>query len=61
MTLYLNLAELLGAPEQAVHCIHMEGSGCYGHNGADDVAADAAQIAGEKKDKAGASGRWAAP
>lgn len=39
------LAELLGAPEQAVHCIHMEGSGCYGHNGADDVAADAVLLA----------------
>ncbi|WP_288381899.1 molybdopterin cofactor-binding domain-containing protein [uncultured Massilia sp.] len=39
------LAELLGAPEEALHCIHMEGSGCYGHNGADDVAADAALLA----------------
>ncbi len=39
------LAELLGAPEQALHCIHMEGSGCYGHNGADDVAADAVLLA----------------
>jgi CO/xanthine dehydrogenase Mo-binding subunit len=39
------LAELLGAPEEAVHCIHMEGSGCYGHNGADDVAADAVLLA----------------
>ena len=28
-----------------VRCIHIEGSGCYGHNGADDVAADAALIA----------------
>ena len=39
------LAELLGAPEEAVRCIHAEGSGCYGHNGADDVAADAALMA----------------
>lgn len=39
------LAELLGAPEEAVRCIHGEGSGCYGHNGADDVAADAALMA----------------
>ncbi|MFN3791336.1 molybdopterin cofactor-binding domain-containing protein [Massilia sp.] len=39
------LAELLGAPEEAVHCIHAEGSGCYGHNGADDVAADAVLMA----------------
>jgi CO/xanthine dehydrogenase Mo-binding subunit len=28
-----------------VHCIHMEGSGCYGHNGADDAGADAALMA----------------
>ena len=28
-----------------VRCIHVEGSGCYGHNGADDAAADAALIA----------------
>ena len=39
------LAELLGAPEESVHCIHAEGSGCYGHNGADDVAADAVLLA----------------
>jgi CO/xanthine dehydrogenase Mo-binding subunit len=28
-----------------VRCIHVEGSGCYGHNGADDVAADAVLLA----------------
>ena len=28
-----------------VHCIHAQGSGCYGHNGADDVALDAALLA----------------
>jgi nicotinate dehydrogenase subunit B len=39
------LAELLGVGENAVRCIHVEGSGCYGHNGADDVAADAALLA----------------
>ena len=39
------LAELLGLPPEKVRCIHVEGSGCYGHNGADDVAADAALIA----------------
>jgi CO/xanthine dehydrogenase Mo-binding subunit len=39
------LAELMGMPAERVHCIHMEGAGCYGHNGADDVAADAALIA----------------
>jgi len=39
------LAELLQLPEDRVHCIHAQGSGCYGHNGADDAAADAALIA----------------
>src|SRR5262249_51521553 len=28
-----------------IRCIHVEGSGCYGHNGADDVAVDAALLA----------------
>ena len=39
------LAQLLALPEEKVRCIHSEGSGCYGHNGADDVAADAALAA----------------
>ncbi|HET6235576.1 MAG TPA: molybdopterin cofactor-binding domain-containing protein [Acetobacteraceae bacterium] len=39
------LAQLLGLPAEKVRCVHVEGSGCYGHNGADDVAADAALIA----------------
>jgi len=39
------LAELLGIKEDTIHCIHVEGSGCYGHNGADDAAADAALLA----------------
>jgi CO/xanthine dehydrogenase Mo-binding subunit len=39
------LAELLHLPAAKVRCIHVEGSGCYGHNGADDVAADAALAA----------------
>jgi nicotinate dehydrogenase subunit B len=39
------LAELLQMPPQAIRCIHTEGSGCYGHNGADDAAADAALLA----------------
>jgi CO/xanthine dehydrogenase Mo-binding subunit len=39
------LAELLRLPAEKVRCIHTEGSGCYGHNGADDVAADAALAA----------------
>jgi CO/xanthine dehydrogenase Mo-binding subunit len=39
------IAEMLGMPLEQVRVIHMEGSGCYGHNGADDAAADAALIA----------------
>lgn len=39
------LADMLGLPVAQVHCIHVEGSGCYGHNGADDAAADAALLA----------------
>ncbi len=38
------IAEMLRLPETQVRCIHIEGSGCYGHNGADDAAADAALI-----------------
>jgi nicotinate dehydrogenase subunit B len=38
------IAEMLGLPAERVRCIHREGSGCYGHNGADDAAADAALI-----------------
>jgi CO/xanthine dehydrogenase Mo-binding subunit len=39
------LADLLRMPPAQVHCIHVQGSGCYGHNGADDVAGDAVLIA----------------
>ena len=39
------LAELLGVKDATIRCIHVEGAGCYGHNGADDVAADAALLA----------------
>jgi nicotinate dehydrogenase subunit B len=39
------IAEMVGMAEHAVRCIHVEGSGCYGHNGADDAAADAALLA----------------
>jgi len=40
-----NLAMALKLPADRIHCIHAEGSGCYGHNGADDVALDAALLA----------------
>ena len=40
-----HLAPALGMKPEDVRCIHAEGSGCYGHNGADDVALDAALLA----------------
>ncbi|WP_431016246.1 molybdopterin cofactor-binding domain-containing protein [Bradyrhizobium pachyrhizi] len=39
------IAEMLGMTPASIRLIHVEGSGCYGHNGADDAAADAALIA----------------
>jgi len=39
-----SLARLLKRPAESVHLVFAEGSGCYGHNGADDVAADAALL-----------------
>lgn len=39
------VSELLKLPEEQVRCIHMEGSGCYGHNGSDDAGGDAALLA----------------
>jgi CO/xanthine dehydrogenase Mo-binding subunit len=44
-----SVAGLLGLPADNVRLIWIEGSGCYGHNGADDCTADAAllsQLAG---------------
>jgi nicotinate dehydrogenase subunit B len=39
------LAKALGMLPAAIRCVHHEGAGCYGHNGADDVALDAALLA----------------
>ncbi|HEY2996173.1 MAG TPA: molybdopterin cofactor-binding domain-containing protein [Methylomirabilota bacterium] len=39
------LARVFALRSEDVHCIHAEGAGCYGHNGADDVALDAALLA----------------
>ncbi len=33
-----DIARALGVAPASVVCIHMEGAGCYGHNGADDAA-----------------------
>ena len=40
-----DLAKVLNVGEDKLRIIHLEGSGCYGHNGADDVALDAALLA----------------
>ena len=40
-----DLALALGLSPESVSVQHVEGAGCYGHNGADDVALDAALLA----------------
>ena len=39
-----DLARLTGLPEPIIEVVRMEAAGCYGRNGADDVAADAALL-----------------
>jgi len=41
----LAIAKMLGMEPSKVRCQHVQGSGCYGHNMADDAAADAALLA----------------
>jgi CO/xanthine dehydrogenase Mo-binding subunit len=40
-----DLAATLGLAPERIVVAHVEGAGCYGHNGADDVALDAALLA----------------
>jgi nicotinate dehydrogenase subunit B len=40
-----NVASVMGLPVEAITARHLHGAGCYGHNGADDAALDAALIA----------------
>jgi nicotinate dehydrogenase subunit B len=40
-----DLALVFNLPRENILVEHMEGAGCYGHNGADDVALDAALLA----------------
>ncbi|MFG1290291.1 molybdopterin cofactor-binding domain-containing protein [Xanthobacter versatilis] len=42
--LRMDIALLLGLPEEAVEIVRFEAAGCYGRNCADDVAADAALL-----------------
>jgi nicotinate dehydrogenase subunit B len=39
-----DIAKVTGLPLANVRVIHAQGAGCYGHNGADDVALDAALL-----------------
>jgi nicotinate dehydrogenase subunit B len=39
------LAKMLSLPVENVRCIYLEGAGCYGRNGHEDAAADAALLA----------------
>jgi CO/xanthine dehydrogenase Mo-binding subunit len=39
------IAHVLDMPQEDIRAIHMDGPGCYGHNGADDAALDAALLA----------------
>jgi nicotinate dehydrogenase subunit B len=39
------LAQMFSLPPEKVRCIYVEGSGCYGRNGHEDAAADAALLA----------------
>jgi nicotinate dehydrogenase subunit B len=41
------LTDLFSREEESIRCIGVSGSGCYGHNGADDVSGEAALIAKE--------------
>jgi len=44
-SLRASMADALNMDEAAIHLIHAPGAGCYGHNGADDAALDAALVA----------------
>ncbi len=39
------LAQMLSLPPDSVRCIYLEGAGCYGRNGHEDAAGDAALLA----------------
>ena len=50
------IARALAIPQDGLVVRHVEGAGCYGHNGADDVAMDAAVLAARRTGPAGAGG-----
>lgn len=44
----LQIARITGVPPEAIEMEHAQGAGCYGHNGAEDAAFDAAFIASRR-------------
>jgi CO/xanthine dehydrogenase Mo-binding subunit len=50
------LSDILKLPQSAIRVIYAEGAGCYGHNGADDAAADAALMSQSSGDPCACSG-----
>ena len=46
-----SIANVLGLDRERIVVRHVQGAGCYGHNGADDVALDAALIAMRRPDR----------
>ena len=48
---------MLAMPVDEVRCIYFEGAGCYGRNGHEDAAADAALIARRSAGRCGCNGR----
>jgi CO/xanthine dehydrogenase Mo-binding subunit len=45
------IAQVLGLDAERVSVNHVDGAGCYGHNGADDAALDAALVAAALPDR----------
>lgn len=39
------IAPIVGLPKDRIRCVYLDGSGCYGRNGHEDAAADAALVA----------------
>ena len=50
LELRADLALLTGLPDVAIDIVRLEAAGCYGRNGADDVAADAALLGALRAD-----------
>jgi len=56
-----DLALAFGMPPEKIVIAHVQGAGCYGHNGADDVAFDAARLAKSAIDNRPVRVQWSRP